>query len=258
MKVRGRWLAFAALSVLAGCDRAAPEQQAPVATPPAEAASTPAEASVTPEPQPTPEPSPSPTSSPTPTEARYAPREDCDKAAGWKAFRGRLATAVTARDAGALAALADPNIRLDYGGGSGADELKKRLADPKAGLWQELDRILPLGCSIEGGLAAMPWYFWNVPDDGDPYTTMLATGPDVPLRATPSATGETRATLDWAMVSIASESFDPKARFTRVKLMASGQKGYVETAKLRSVISYRLIAEPHDGGWKITALISGD
>lgn len=258
MRFRGRWLALAALGALAACDRAAPEHQSPAATAPAEAASNPAEASATPEPEPAAEPSPSPAPSPTPTEARYAPREDCDKAAGWKVFRGRLATAVVTRDAAALAGLADPNIRLDYGGGSGTDELKKRLADPKAALWQELDRILPLGCSIEGGLAAMPWYFWNVPDDGDPYTTMLATGPDVPLRATPSATGETRATLDWAMVSIASQGFDPKARFTRVRLMASGRKGYVETAKLRSVISYRLIAEPHDGGWKITALIAGD
>ncbi|KAJ8137542.1 hypothetical protein OY671_009245, partial [Metschnikowia pulcherrima] len=137
----------ATAGVSAGCDRAAPEQQAPVAAPPAEAASDPAEASATPEPEPSSALSPSPTPSPTPKEARYAPREDCDKAPGWKAFRGRSATAVTARDAGASAASADPNIRLDYGGGSGADELKKRSADPKAGSWQESDRISPLGCS---------------------------------------------------------------------------------------------------------------
>ncbi|MES2303315.1 MAG: hypothetical protein V4521_14770, partial [Pseudomonadota bacterium] len=63
----------------------------------------------------------------------YAPRDDCSAAPGWPAFRQSLAAAVRDKDADAIAALAAPDITLDYGGGSGTDELKKRQDAPLKG-----------------------------------------------------------------------------------------------------------------------------
>lgn len=186
---------------------------------------------------------------------RYAPRDDCAAAPGWPAFRKALVSAIRARDGAALAALASPDITLDYGGGSGIEELKKRLADPERQLWAELGAILPLGCAVEGGLAAMPWVFWNVPGDVDSYSAMVVTGDDVALLDSPK--GKDKGNVGWFIVNIDPMDYNPDARFTPVRL-DNGDKGWVETARLRSLLDYRLIAEPKNGKWQITAFIAGD
>lgn len=177
---------------------------------------------------------------------------------GWKAFRDKLGAAVLARDAAALAALADRNVKLDYGGGAGRPELLRRLRQPTRELWRELAVILPLGCSVEGGLAALPWFFWRIPPKVDPATTMLATGDAVALRAAPNADARTITTLDWPMVALTAKAFAPAARFTRVRIHSSGQEGYIETRHLRSLLARRIIAEQNGGEWRITAIVAGD
>lgn len=197
------------------------------------------------------------------TETAFAPRDECAIRPGWKAFRDKLGSAVSSRNAAALAALADRNVKLDYGGGAGRPELLRRLRQPAgghpaSGLWRDLATILPLGCSVEGGLAALPWYFWRIPDSVDPTNTMLVTGETVPLRAAPKPTARTVTTLDWPMVVLTGKSFDPAARFTRIRTRAGGQDGYVETRYLRSLLARRIIAEQNADEWRITAIVAGD
>lgn len=247
------WLALAGTLTLAACgSEPAP---APSATPASAAAPT----TVADMPSSLPEPTATPlavaSQDSTPPPAIYAPQDECTAKPGWPAFRKALDTAIASRNADALAALASADIALDYGGGSGTAELKKRLADPDGPLWQELDDILPLGCAVEGGLAAMPWVFWNVPDTIDSYSAMLVVGSDAQLTAKPG--GKQQAPVGWRIVGIDPLKFDPKAPATRVTL-ENGQKGFVQTAALRSLLDYRLIAEPKDGVWKITAFIAGD
>ena len=195
---------------------------------------------------------------PLPSEAAFAPHDECAAQPGWKAFRDKLGSAVASRNAAAVAALADRNVKLDYGGGAGRAELIRRLRQPAGGLWHDLATILPLGCSVEGGLAALPWYFWRIPNSVDPASTMLVTGEAVPLRATPKPTARTVTTLDWPMVVLTGKSFDPTARFTRVRTRAGGQDGYVETRHLRSLLARRIIAEQNANEWRITAIVAGD
>ncbi|MFN4135431.1 MAG: hypothetical protein ACK4G2_07240 [Novosphingobium sp.] len=185
----------------------------------------------------------------------YPPQDECAARPGWPAFRKSLGNAIRARDADALAALAAPDIMLDYGGSSGIAELKRRLADPAGGLWQELAAILPLGCAVQGGLAAMPWVFWNVPETVDSYHAMLVLGDATPLRQTPG--GKVISPVGWFLVGIDPMAFDRARPETQVTL-DNGRKGWIETARLRSLLDYRLIAEPVDGTWRITAFIAGD
>ncbi|WP_157083219.1 hypothetical protein [Novosphingobium lentum] len=192
------------------------------------------------------------------TEAAYAPGDECSAQPGWPDFHRKLATAVSARDAKALAALAAPDLKLDYGGGSGSDEFVRRLAAPSPDLWAELARIMPLGCAIEGGIVAMPWYFWNLPDDADAAETMLVVGKAVPLRARAGASAPVIAPLDWAMVTIEPGTFSKTARFTAVRTRAGHLKGFVDSASLRSLLAYRLIAERRNGDWRLTAFVAGD
>ena len=89
-----------------------------------------------------------------------APRDDCGALGGANAFRRELSDAVIRRDIEALVSLADIDIKLDFGGGEGRAELRLRLSDPDSRLWQELDKMLPLGCAVnsQGGIT-LPWYF---------------------------------------------------------------------------------------------------
>ena len=259
MRALVRSLTGAALLALAACG-SSPRQPASDATPRAAVAPSQA-APVTEEPPvaaAVPDPVPPRAAVPPLAEPDYTPRDECSALPGWPAFSERLRAAVQARDATALAGLAAPDVLLDYGGGSGTGELAKRLADPKAPLWHELDDALSLGCAIQGGLAVQPWYFWNLPDDIDSASTMVVTGSDVPLHARPSATAEPVAMLDWPMVTIDSVRFDPKARFNLVRTREGRRKGYVETTRMRGVLAYRLIAEPNNGDWRITAFVAGD
>lgn len=189
--------------------------------------------------------------------ASYPPRDDCAGRPGWITFRAALSAAVDIKDGAALAALADKDVKLDFGGGSGAAELRKRLArtDPK--LWGELATILPLGCGMQGGLATMPWIFAGVPDSVDPYQGMLVTGTGVPLRKTASATAPEVAKLDWALVEIDPKS-DAAAPLAKVSVPGTGLTGYIDAKRLRSLLATRIIAEPRGGTWRITAIVAGD
>lgn len=184
----------------------------------------------------------------------WAPRDECDALAGAGEFRERLARAVQERDADALAALASPDVKLDFGGGAGVAELKVRLSAPDGELWQALENLVPLGCAASPeGTLTIPWYFaQEIPLD-DPYMAMIVRGTDVPLLAEPKADAKAVTRLSWDAVEMVA---NPGA-YAEVKT-ADGTTGYIEMGKLRSLIDYRLIAEKGADGWKIGALVAGD
>ena len=262
MRGRGRWACAAGLAILAACDRAEPPP-IPTASEIPKTLAAPLAPPVLPlvSPEPSPEagaPSPADPSITTKPLAAYPPRDECAKLPGFSAFRDAVFAAVANRNGEALVSLADPEVHLDFGGGTGRDELRKRLADPKSGLWQEIATLSSLGCAADGTVATLPAIFSRVPDDVDAALTMLVTGTAVPLRRKPSPAAEAARTFDWALVTLNGKGFDPAARYSEVTA-SDGTTGFVATAKLRSVLDYRLIADKSaDGEYRITALIAGD
>ena len=261
MPARGRLLGVAALALIGACGRD-PAPEAPPANNPAQATAlaVPVAPSASPSPEPSVEPSPTASPSVTPSPVAltaYAPRDECAKAPGFAAFRTQLAAAVTKRDVDAVVALADPKVNLDFGGGAGTDELRKRLVAENSPLWANLSELLTLGCALDGSVTTQPWIFSRVPDSIDAAKTMLVTGTEVPLRAKPAPTAAQVRALDWALVALAGDAFDSKAAYAEV-IAADSSRGFVATRKLRSVLDYRLIADRQGEDWRITALIAGD
>lgn len=187
--------------------------------------------------------------------APLEPRNACHDMAGAEQFRTALAAAVEARDADALIALADPNVKLDFGGGAGRAELRRRLSDRN--LWQELEDLIALGCGPnEAGGITLPWYFTQQTPGVDAMMGMLVTGADVPMLRAPEAGAETVRTLSWEAVELP-DGLNTGAGYQHVRL-PGGASGFVTTDKLRSLVDYRLLASEQDGDWRITAFIAGD
>lgn len=187
----------------------------------------------------------------------YPPKDECAGLPGFAAFRGKLAAAVRKRDSEAVAGLANADVKLDFGGGAGRDELQRRLgARPE--LWDELQEMLPLGCAADNGLATLPWIFSRMPEDVDPYRGMLVAGEKVPLRERADADAPVRGEVDWVLVTPVAERADPKARFVEVETADKTLRGFVEADKLRGLLDYRVVAEPQGEGWAISAFIAGD
>ena len=229
-------LALALLLTCAACNRA---------DAPAEEIAKAAEEIVDPAPQPSPL-----------AAGEWAPRDTCAEVEGAEQFRARLAVAIEARDAAALAALAAEDVKLDFGGGAGKAELRSRLEDEELGLWDELDALMTLGCSAnaQGGIT-IPWFFDQNMGERDPYFSMLIMGEDVPVLERADAASRRVGAVSWDLAEIA--SLNPESAFQQVEL-ADGTVGYVASDKLRSLIDYRLVASSRNGRWRITSFVAGD
>jgi hypothetical protein len=188
---------------------------------------------------------------------KYAPQDECKDVPGAEDFRAQLAAAIKARDAGRLAALAAPDVKLDFGGGSGIGALRARLSTDKPDLWGELSELMELGCGVnEQGGITIPWYAAQEIDGIDPATAMIVTGEKVPLRIDPKDKAGEAEEVSWDVVTLM-DGLRPDDAFQKVKT-SDGTVGYVATDKLRSLLDYRLIASSRDGKWSFTSLVAGD
>lgn len=191
---------------------------------------------------------------------KFTPQDECSVLPGWTEFQASLRSAVKDRNANALAALANPQIKLDFGGGAGRSALIARLGSKdQPSLWQELDQLDGLGCAYDPQTkaASLPWFFEQDLAPQDPFEVLLATGPKVVLRET--ADGERRpvAELSWILVVPLDQPVAGGA-YRKVSVIGHPQTGFVESAQLRSAIDYRLIATRGKSGWQIDAFVAGD
>lgn len=189
----------------------------------------------------------------------FAPRDACSSLPGAEEFLAAVRSAAARRDTAALVALADPNIGLDYGGGSGRGELRARLSGAEASaLWGELDDVLKLGCAANGqGEITLPWFFSQDLGDVDPFEVMLAAGPRVPLYTSRKAKSRRAGWLNWQLVALQASPAPPRG-YRRVSVIGSRLSGLVEEKNLRSPVDYRLLASRGSGQWRIVMFIAGD
>ena len=187
----------------------------------------------------------------------HAPRDECAELPGATEFRRELAAAVLARDADAVAAMAEPGVRLGFGGDDGRARFREKLVEKDGALFRDLEALLRLGCAADarGGMT-IPWIFAQDLGDVDSYSAMLVTGVDVPLRETVKADSAARQTLSWDIVTL-DGSWQPDRPMQEVRT-SDGTKGFMPTDKLRLLLDYRLLASRGESGWKIAALVAGD
>ncbi len=209
---------------------------------------------------------------PQPAVGPFAPRNECAELPGAAQFLRDLNAAVAERDGDALASLAAEDIKLDFGGGGGIAQLRRRLAEPGGGMWDVLADLTELGCAqnSQGGLT-LPWYFEQPLPVADAFAAFIVTGEDVALRSAPTTSAPVIVRLDWAAVELvpgeaAREGFRHVRVVDRPGPAAAGDSGprnappvgYVAEASLRSLVAYRLTAASRNGRWRIISLVEGD
>ncbi|MEZ5694398.1 MAG: hypothetical protein R3D99_11310 [Altererythrobacter sp.] len=197
-----------------------------------------------------------------PLAAKSVPPQDrCGHAEGADQFRMALAMATANRDADLLRPLVDPQVHLDFGGGTGWDLLRERLDDPDYDLWDELDKVQRLGCGMfseeRGGEMYMPYYWGVDPGTDDPYFTYFVIGSGIPLHHGPAANSPLVDRLNWDIVTLIDDGMQKPGDFAHVQF-ASGRKGFVAWKHLRSLVDYRMIVGRRDGDWRIVTFIAGD
>ena len=192
----------------------------------------------------------------------FAPRDECLTTPGARAFAATLRGAIVRRDARAMAALADDDVRLDFGGGAGKAELRARLSGPDApALWRELEDAAGLGCAMSEGAMVFPWLFAQDLGDVDPFDALLVTGLAVPLYRRANSRDAPIARLNWQLVIAQGDGLAgdaAKRPLRRISVIGSPLQGYVPTQRLRSPVDYRLVVSRKGQGWRISAFVAGD
>ena len=194
------------------------------------------------------------------------------KDASFAAYRETLLEAIAARDVGTVVAAAAPDINLDFGGGEGRDEFRKRLTvtaqdfseeyahladEHREQYWDALEEMLRLGGVFrtpEQFVAPYTWAF-KLSDSEDPFATSFVVGSDVPLRSRPSKYGDVTAVLDEDVVQLGDGG--KGTDFHEVELV-DGRRGFVHRDNLRSAIDYRARFENTGGRWQMMMFIAGD
>lgn len=170
-------------------------------------------------------------------------------------FRARLQAAIARRDEAAVLAVADPGIRLSFGGDEGLDALRAMLRDPEGTVWVDLGTALAMGGAFTESRFEAPYVFARWPDRADSFECAVVIGERVRVRAAAAPDAVVVASLSYELVQIVHP--DPEPGWRRVRL-ADGRSGFMSTAFLRSPIDRRAIFQLSAGQWRLTAFVAGD
>ena len=178
--------------------------------------------------------------------------------------RTAVIEAVKAKNFKQLEPHLDPRIELDFGGGSGATELGRRLAGNPV-LWEELAWVLEHGGQFQRGEFCAPYTFTAKIGHIDVFEAGIIVEASVPARAEPRADARIVATLgrrairvaDWRNSDKMPRPFYNRRDWVKVEF-AEKEFGWIEARFVRSSIDYRAVFKKMRGDWKINAFIAGD
>ena len=200
-----------------------------------------------------------------PPPMRLAPVDEAAKDPSFVRFRSELKDVIARRDAAKLFHYLASDIHLSFGGDYGGPEFHKmwKPFDKDTKVWSVLALIVDNGGKfvIPGGFAA-PYAYAAFPEDLDSFENVVVTNPAAVLREKPNANARVIRKLDYDILEIVNSSGKMQHEagpndWDEVKT-ATGQRGFVPSADVRSPVEYRAIFEKRKGKWVIQTLIAGD
>ena len=139
---------------------------------------------------------------------RLEPVDEASRRPDLVAFRQQLRSAIARRDVPAVLRVADPQIKLGFGGDDGVDALKRKLESNDTDLWQELDEVLELGGTFqESDTFVAPYVFSRWPEKFDSFEHVAVIGSGVRIRARPAHSGPVVATVSYANLKLGPDGY---------------------------------------------------
>jgi hypothetical protein len=200
-----------------------------------------------------------------PVSARLAPVDEAAKDPSFVQFRNELKAVIARRDAAKLFHYLASDIHLSFGGDYGGPEFHKiwKPFDKDTKVWAVLSLIVDNGGKFiaPGGFAA-PYVYAAFPEDLDSFEHVVVTNPAAVLRERPAANARVIRKLDYGIVKVVKSSgkmqHEANPNDWDEVLTATGQRGFVPSADIRSPVEYRAIFEKRKGKWVIQTLVAGD
>lgn len=200
-----------------------------------------------------------------PAPTRLAPVDETARDPSFVQFRNELKAVIARKDAAKLFHHLASDIHLNFGGGYGGLEFHKmwKPFDKDTQIWNVLSLIVDGGGKFiaPGGFAA-PYAYAAFPEDLDSFEYVVVTNPSAVLREKPDASARVIRRLDYDILEVVKSSGKMQHEagpndWDEVKT-ATGQRGFVPSADVRSPVEYRAIFEVRKGKWVIQTLIAGD
>lgn len=191
-------------------------------------------------------------------EAKLLPVDEAARDPGLFAFRAQLQSAIARRDADAVLAVIDPQIRAGFGGNNGSAAFRKQWGFPGSSsrLWSELGTALALGGSFQNpDTFVFPYIYSRWPENREAFENVAVLGTNVNVRAAPRLDAAVLARLSFDIVKLAGQGSGKD--WTAVQL-ADGRKGYIASRYVRSSVGYRGFLVRKNGGWRLTTFVAGD
>jgi hypothetical protein len=197
--------------------------------------------------------------------ARLPPADQCRGDPEFDRFRRKLERAVASRDNQKLAPLMSPDVRLSFGGGIWFAKFRNYEQSGPGGdgmwqnaLWDEMAKVLRLGCGTVRGDAGIQYRAWPAMYVGGESLEADDTWVSLPGAVLWRESGRHARIAQrlpaWTVLHELGQGYssDMKVRTPR------GRIGFVRREQMRGLLDYRLIARRRDGRWLVTAFVAGD
>lgn len=186
------------------------------------------------------------------------PVDTAAKDPSFLAFRTQLLKTIERKDAKALLAIVNKDIKVSFGMEHGLADFKKMwgLNKPATSkVWAELSKVLKMGGSFSNKSTFIaPYVFSEWPGDKDAFDYWVVIAKDVNIRAKPSTSATVLKKVSYEILPV---EFSDNEKWVTVKL-GNGKKGYIASQYIRSSVDYRAFFEKINGHWQMTVFIAGD
>jgi hypothetical protein len=187
------------------------------------------------------------------------PVDEAAKRPEFFSFRAQLQQAIARRDATALLAAVDPNIKNSFGDNDGIDEFKSmwEIGQADSEIWEELGTVLSMGGSFfDDHTFVAPYVFSKWPESLDSFEHVAVVGANVRVRSEPRTDAAPLDAVSFVILPVASDARVTDDGWRAVKL--ESKVGFVSSRFVRSPIDYRAIFSEQSGVWRIVTFVAGD
>ena len=187
------------------------------------------------------------------------PVDEAAKRPEFFSFRAQLQQAIARRDAAALLAAVDPNIKNSFGGNDGIDEFRTmwKIGQADSEIWEELGTVLSMGGSFfDEHTFVAPYVFSKWPESLDSFEHVAVVGANVRVRSEPRTDAAPLDAVSFVILPVANDARVTDAAWRAVKL--ESKVGFVASRFARSPVDYRAIFSEQSGAWRMVTFVAGD